>query len=328
MDIHTNGDVIKGEGYYIAKIDKVDIGYTECRKFEEAVTLSQAKYAGFIRGLMAVEDEYTTDVNVYTDSKLILNQMSGKWAVNDPALRVLWKAATRKISDLTEMGYSINILPSILDVAPTPDYEYQSAEMPILALMQVSKTASLEARGYELLASDIVVELDRRHYTWAKYEGVTDSRLRKALHRFGGRRASMLLRAPSLAAVTSEGPILIATQTSYLMDNGVGFRVVGADMWDALSSLVEGGHRVNLIHRPFGSGKWRTAEELGWGSDKEHLTQPLVAGFEDLAAYPIKAPKGWGEMYELTLAEGWWRTVGEWLDGEWEDGEEWVNNES
>ncbi len=57
-------------------------------------TNNQAEYLALIDGLKAVADWKPDRLEVYLDSKLVVEQVNGKWRVKEPELKELHKQAT------------------------------------------------------------------------------------------------------------------------------------------------------------------------------------------------------------------------------------------
>lgn len=62
-------------------------------RFIGAATNNQAEYHALIDGLKAVADWKPDKLDVYLDSKLVVEQMNGKWRVKEPELKELHRQA-------------------------------------------------------------------------------------------------------------------------------------------------------------------------------------------------------------------------------------------
>jgi len=70
-------------------------------------TNNAAEYSGLIAGLRAAADiSPGADVDVRMDSKLVVEQMSGRWQIKDPNLRTLAEAAREAAGRLGSVTYS------------------------------------------------------------------------------------------------------------------------------------------------------------------------------------------------------------------------------
>jgi ribonuclease HI len=57
-------------------------------------TNNVAEYSGLVAGLeAAIERDPDADLHVRMDSKLVVEQMSGRWKVKHPDMQVLWRTA-------------------------------------------------------------------------------------------------------------------------------------------------------------------------------------------------------------------------------------------
>jgi ribonuclease HI len=69
-------------------------------------TNNQAEYQALIDGLKAVMDWKPDRLEVYLDSKLVVEQVNGKWRVKEPELKELHKQATEL---LKQFGDSVTV---------------------------------------------------------------------------------------------------------------------------------------------------------------------------------------------------------------------------
>jgi ribonuclease HI len=63
-------------------------------RFLGVATNNQAEYQALIDGLKAVADWKPDRLEVFLDSKLVVEQVNGKWRVKEPELKELHKQAT------------------------------------------------------------------------------------------------------------------------------------------------------------------------------------------------------------------------------------------
>jgi probable phosphoglycerate mutase len=68
-------------------------------------TNNVAEYRGLIAGLQAARDLGATDVDVRMDSKLVVEQMSGRWKIKHPDLRPLALQAARLVRELGSVRF-------------------------------------------------------------------------------------------------------------------------------------------------------------------------------------------------------------------------------
>jgi ribonuclease H / adenosylcobalamin/alpha-ribazole phosphatase len=69
-------------------------------------TNNQAEYLALIDGLKAVADWKPDRLEVYLDSKLVVEQVNGRWKVKEPELKELHRQATEL---LKEFGDTVNV---------------------------------------------------------------------------------------------------------------------------------------------------------------------------------------------------------------------------
>ena len=68
-------------------------------------TNNVAEYQGLIAGLRAAKELGATEVDVRMDSKLVVEQMSGRWKVKHPAMQPLALEAGRLIRDIGRVHF-------------------------------------------------------------------------------------------------------------------------------------------------------------------------------------------------------------------------------
>ncbi|WIM67034.1 bifunctional RNase H/acid phosphatase [Corynebacterium breve] len=69
-------------------------------------TNNVAEYHGLVRGLERARDLGATDVDVYMDSKLVVEQMSGRWKIKHPDMQKLALEAQKIAQDLNSVTYT------------------------------------------------------------------------------------------------------------------------------------------------------------------------------------------------------------------------------
>jgi probable phosphoglycerate mutase len=68
-------------------------------------TNNVAEYQGLIAGLRAAIELGATAVEVRMDSKLVVEQMSGRWQIKHPAMKPLAKEAARLVRELGSVQF-------------------------------------------------------------------------------------------------------------------------------------------------------------------------------------------------------------------------------
>jgi len=77
----------------------------ECSEGLGVATNNVAEYRGLIAGLQAALDLGAVDVEVRMDSKLVVEQMAGRWKVKHPAMRPLARAAGELVAELGSVRF-------------------------------------------------------------------------------------------------------------------------------------------------------------------------------------------------------------------------------
>src|SRR5690349_17721619 len=68
-------------------------------------TNNVAEYTGLVEGLRAALELNATEVDVRMDSKLVVEQMSGRWQIKNAGLRPLAAEAATLVSRFTRVGF-------------------------------------------------------------------------------------------------------------------------------------------------------------------------------------------------------------------------------
>ncbi|WP_291314201.1 bifunctional RNase H/acid phosphatase [Corynebacterium sp. UBA2622] len=79
-----------------------EVAYVVGRKSSNNV----AEYTGLLRGLEAAAELGATEVEVYMDSKLVIEQMAGRWKIKHPDMRTLALEARQLASGFKEVTYT------------------------------------------------------------------------------------------------------------------------------------------------------------------------------------------------------------------------------
>jgi len=77
----------------------------ECAEGLGITTNNVAEYQGLIAGLRAAIELGATEVEVRMDSKLVVEQMSGRWQVKHPAMKPLALEAGRLVRELGSVRF-------------------------------------------------------------------------------------------------------------------------------------------------------------------------------------------------------------------------------
>ena len=75
-------------------------GDTEIIKYRKHTpTNNELEYLAVLYALGYVRDKYKgKNITIYSDSKLIVNQLTGKWRVTTPSLKPLWQKCTNMLT--------------------------------------------------------------------------------------------------------------------------------------------------------------------------------------------------------------------------------------
>lgn len=76
------------------------------KQYLGVMTNNQAEYRALILGLKSVALFQPTRVRVYMDSELVVNQMTGRYKVNDGPLKDLWREARALVAALPAVTFT------------------------------------------------------------------------------------------------------------------------------------------------------------------------------------------------------------------------------
>jgi ribonuclease H / adenosylcobalamin/alpha-ribazole phosphatase len=98
-----------GQASYGALVRDADTGEVAVTRRERIGVASNnvAEYRGLLAGLEAVAElDRTAEVEVKMDSKLVVEQMSGRWKIKHPSMRVLASQAAAVARELGPVTYT------------------------------------------------------------------------------------------------------------------------------------------------------------------------------------------------------------------------------
>ncbi|MGI9554326.1 MAG: ribonuclease HI family protein [Thermodesulfobacteriota bacterium] len=71
----------------------------EFKKYIGIGTNNNAEYTALITALEIAKSEHLEEINVYTDSQLVANQVNGAWKVKDSDIKILFNKAKELITN-------------------------------------------------------------------------------------------------------------------------------------------------------------------------------------------------------------------------------------
>ena len=97
-----------GPAGYGAVVIEAATGQVLAERFDSVgvATNNVAEYSGLIAGLEAAGELGASRVDVRMDSKLVVEQMSGRWQIKNPGLRPLAATAAQLIKNFDEVGFT------------------------------------------------------------------------------------------------------------------------------------------------------------------------------------------------------------------------------
>lgn len=89
--------ILIDSGDRVIREDAIALGYR---------TNNEAEYRGLIAGLGAAARHGGTEIAVFSDSELVMRQMTGRYRVSSPRLRPLWQEASLLASRFMRVTYT------------------------------------------------------------------------------------------------------------------------------------------------------------------------------------------------------------------------------
>ena len=105
MILYTDGGLNQEDGAYgswaLFEYDTPNscIDFVTKEKYPKIDTNNGAEYTAVLKGLTYCVDQSVTEVEVRSDSKLIINQLLGKWRINYPHLQALAEKVWKVMED-------------------------------------------------------------------------------------------------------------------------------------------------------------------------------------------------------------------------------------
>jgi ribonuclease HI len=100
-----------GPAGYGAVVREVNTGevLAERSEFLGVATNNVAEYSGLIAGLQAAAELGAVEVEIRMDSKLVVEQMSGRWQIKNPGLRPLAAKAAALVRRFESVKFSVRV---------------------------------------------------------------------------------------------------------------------------------------------------------------------------------------------------------------------------
>ncbi|WP_219415441.1 bifunctional RNase H/acid phosphatase [Pseudonocardia nigra] len=236
-------------------------------------TNNVAEYQGLIAGLRAALQLGATDVEVRMDSKLVVEQMSGRWQVKHPAMKPLALEAGRLIRELgsVQFGWIPRARNAKADALANQAMDAQAGVAPAApaasARVEPASTRPASATWTGQVGEPTRLLLLRHGQTelsvQRRYSGHGDPELTDLGHRQAAGAAARLGAVPGIAAVLSS-PLRRARQTAAAVAEATGAPLVVRDglietdfgAWEGLT-FAEARERDPELH-----ASWLGSEEI------------------------------------------------------------------
>lgn len=120
LTVYTDGASRSNPGHaacaYLVGVEGKDPFKTHNQYLGDKVTNNQAEYRGMTLALAYLVELIASspagsfaDIAIYSDSKLVVEQINGKWQVRDAALRVICQECRENLRTLRERGHKVAI---------------------------------------------------------------------------------------------------------------------------------------------------------------------------------------------------------------------------
>ncbi|ALC06409.1 bifunctional RNase H/acid phosphatase [Corynebacterium deserti GIMN1.010] len=97
---------VAGSGTVVYSENKAEVLREIAYVVGTKATNNVAEYRGLLEGLKAAHELGATSVDVYMDSKLVVEQMSGRWKIKHPDMKVLAMEANKIAAAIGEVSYT------------------------------------------------------------------------------------------------------------------------------------------------------------------------------------------------------------------------------
>ena len=287
---------------------------------------NQAEYAGMFAGLL-MASTYTFPVGatltVKSDSTLVLNQVTGRWALRAQKLGPLLAAVRRVAADLDKKGVHVwyehvkghdgiegNVLVdslagrAVIEQSPEPPLSVKNI------FDQSQDKGSIIQKGHEKLA-ELVKEHFNSQYTVLDVGIQIPVSQRTQIYLQHGVTGQLLLHFPQLALINANHTKLVVLATGFKRVAGTSLALLTMDesAFHTAKELGRMGTDVMLVHRPHARDKWMTDKELGFGV-VDRATPMRHISVRHLTAGRRFTRDGWPPFVELV--GGVWTVL---LDG-------------
>ncbi len=303
-----SNDVLEGETIEI------------CGYVGDNVTNNQAEYLAVIVGLDAILSLAGgvlsgTTVEIISDSQLVIEQLSGRWALKSAKLHGLYQKAMSLVEDLHQIGIEIKLtqvkghsgIPgnekadelagkAVIERIPCPKW--------VEDLINGTKEIASKEKGHEKLEKLVLPWLNK-HLTIGT---ISCTIQKQALHSADNTGANFIAYMPSVVGLSPTTTYLIVWTTGYQMVKNVSGVMYGVRTMDSKSyaaSQLFDRHmpvKVLYIHKPHGGGRFRRLNELGW--TQEVVEAPAMVS-EGVHVVGEHQNPGWPIFVEIESKTGW-----------------------
>lgn len=285
----------------------------------ENMSNNQAEYAGMIAGLQLAGvhlHNHITDVVVRSDSKLVINQVLGEWAVRVAKLGPLHAAVIREMGRLKELGITVTLEHvrghrgeegnELADEMAGYAVEHHlPAHARILKYVAHSHDKSvIKKKGHEKLYDDVLKAFNNTVMDLSA--GIPNTARVVFNQQNDDPTSALVLQFPRLVSVRDGKTRLLSLSTGFkrLGDSKITIRTMDKSAFEVASSLGQAGYNVIVLHRPHSKDSWMTDVQLGWGTTGKEVPMAYT-DVNNLTAGEVFAQEGWPPFIELSNSEPW-----------------------
>ncbi len=278
-------------------------------------TNNQAEYMAVIVGLDTALSTQLGNMGgklqIISDSQLVIEQLSGRWALKSAKLHILYQKAMSIVEILTANGVKVEFI-QIKGHSGIPDNEKADqlageavlrkkiAPEWVLSLMEECQDLANQEKGHEKLEKLILPWLNKRVQQVGKFE---TSLSKQSLHAAGHVGAEFLAYVPNVVLLTPKQVYMIVWTTGYQMINGRAVRTMDQKAYRAAQFMALSPVKVLYVHKPHGGGRFRRMNELGWNSLDVGEAPAMVS--EDVEVVQTHQNPGWPVFVEIESPKGW-----------------------
>jgi ribonuclease HI len=297
-DIYTDGATRPQNpgpsGYAFAVYNKGQEVTTGCGYLGSKLSNNQAEYMAVIAALRWVMDNVTGGlVTIYSDSKLVLSQVTRQWKISARHLRTLCQEVwdiEAKLKVVVKYQH-VRGHKGIVGNERADELAGYAVDKRILAedaLIQIVATEREHCerkRGHEKLEelmTDWLMKRGHLVHPWgAGYTPVLKNQLISSQN-------TRWLHMPNLLTVVSRREAIalkLVTSFHFTKATQPALRTIPQESYETCKGLADIGFKVFVVYKPHGGGNWKKWKDMNW-EDKSSDIPAMCASIDDIEFVP------------------------------------------